>query len=80
MAKSYIVIEDSESNFLDRARIVGAIAFNSSPARKIKKRAGEAGKLIDATQGKRTKTLIITDTGYVWQTSFTRDALLNKLK
>ena len=80
MDKKYIIIEETENNFLDASRIVGVIAFNSSPARKLKKNASLAGKLIDATQGSRTKSLIITDSDHVWLTGFQRDALLKKLK
>jgi len=80
MDKKYVVIEDTESNFIDATRVVGVIAFNSSPARKLKKSASLAGKLIDATQGRRTKSLIFSDSGHVWQTSFDRDALLKRLK
>ena len=79
MNKKYIIIEETENNFLDASRVVGVIAFNSSPARKLKKNASLAGKLVDATQGKRTKSLIITDSDHVWLTSFERDALMKKL-
>ena len=80
MGSKYIVIEETENNFLDATRVVGVIAFNSSPARKLKKNASLAGKLIDATQGSRTKSLIITDSDHVWLTGFDRDSLMAKLK
>lgn len=80
MGSKYIVIEETENNFIDASRIVGVIAFNSSPARKLKKNASLAGKLIDATQGSRTKSLIITDSDHVWLTGFDRDSLMGKLK
>ncbi|MBN1593966.1 MAG: DUF370 domain-containing protein [Candidatus Coatesbacteria bacterium] len=78
--KKYVIIEDSENNFIDATRVVGVIAFNSSPARKLKKGASSSGRLIDATQGKRTKSLIFTDSGHVWQTNFDRDIMLDRLK
>lgn len=73
-------IDVGYGNFITAQRVVGAIAFNSSPARKLKKNASQAQKLVDATQGKRTKTLIITDTDHVWLCSLEREALLERLK
>jgi len=42
-------------------KIVAIIAPGSSPVKRLREEAKTAGKLIDATQGKKTRSLIITD-------------------
>ena len=52
-------------NVVAAARVVAVIHPGSSPARRLKDDAGEAGRLIDATQGRRTRSIIVTDSNHV---------------
>lgn len=45
-------------------RIVAIVAPNSSPMRRLREEAKQAGRLIDATQGRKTRSLIITDSNH----------------
>ena len=38
---------------------------SSSPMKRLREEAREAGQLLDTTQGRRTRSIIITDSGYV---------------
>lgn len=38
---------------------------SSAPMKRLREEAREAGRLVDATQGRRTRSIIITDSGHV---------------
>ena len=46
-------------------RVVAVVAPTSAPMKRLKEEARERGKLIDATQGRRTRAIIITDSDHV---------------
>ncbi|WP_372713103.1 extracellular matrix/biofilm biosynthesis regulator RemA family protein [Ilyobacter sp.] len=46
-------------------RIVGIIAPDSAPSKRLKDEAKTQNKLIDATFGRKTRALIITDSDHV---------------
>jgi regulator of extracellular matrix RemA (YlzA/DUF370 family) len=52
-------------NVVVAERIVAVILPGSSPARRLKDEAKEEGRLVDATQGRRTRSLIVTDSNHV---------------
>lgn len=52
-------------NVVPAARIVAVVASSSSPMRRLKEEARKGGKLVDASQGRKTRTVIITDSGHV---------------
>jgi regulator of extracellular matrix RemA (YlzA/DUF370 family) len=46
-------------------RIVAIINAGSSPSRKLKELAKEAGKLLDATEGRRTRSMLVMDSSHL---------------
>lgn len=46
-------------------RIVAIVTPGSAPMKRLKEDAKEAKRLIDATQGRRTRSIIITDSNHV---------------
>lgn len=52
-------------NVVPASRIVAVVASSSSPMRRLKEEARKGGKLVDASQGRKTRTVIITDSGHV---------------
>ncbi len=46
-------------------RIIAIINTGSSPARKLKDIAKKKGKLIDVTEGRRTRSIVIMDSEHV---------------
>ncbi len=59
------VINIGFGNFVNRERIVAVVSPNSSPMRKIKEQMKEAGKIIDVTQGRKTRSIIVVDSGHI---------------
>jgi regulator of extracellular matrix RemA (YlzA/DUF370 family) len=52
-------------NIVSAARVIAIVAPGSSPVKRLREEAGERGKLIDATQGRKTRAIIITDSDHV---------------
>ena len=52
-------------NVVNTDRVVAIVSTASSPAKRMLQSAKEQGFLIDATQGRKTKSLILTDSSYL---------------
>ena len=52
-------------NFVMAARVVAVVNPASSPMRRLREDAKQGGRLIDATQGRKTRSLVITDSNHV---------------
>lgn len=52
-------------NIVMSSRIMAVIQPTSAPIKRLKEEAREAGRLIDATQGRRTRSVIVTDSNHV---------------
>lgn len=52
-------------NMVVADRVVAVVAPDSAPIRRLKEEARERGKLIDATQGRKTRAIIVTDSDHV---------------
>lgn len=52
-------------NYVPASRIVGIVAPESSPMKRLREDAKEAGRLIDATLGHKTRSIIVTDSNHV---------------
>lgn len=67
-------------NFVVPGRIVGIVNPASSPMRRLREDARQAGKLVDATQGRKTRSIIITDSNHVILSSILAETLLQRLE
>ena len=52
-------------NVISQARLVAIVSPESAPIKRIITEARERGNLIDATYGRRTRAVIIMDSGHV---------------
>jgi len=52
-------------NTIVAERVVAILSPNSSPMKRVKDEAREARSLIDATHGRKTRAIIITDSNHV---------------
>jgi len=52
-------------NIVLASRVVAVVSPNSSPMRRLREEASERNKLVDATQGRRTRSIIVTDSDHV---------------
>ena len=52
-------------NFVVSGRVVAIVNPSSSPMRRLREDARQEGRLIDATQGRKTRAIIVTDSNHV---------------
>ncbi len=52
-------------NVINSDKIVSVISPDSAPIKRLVQKAKEDGISVDATQGRRTRSVIITDSGHV---------------
>lgn len=60
-------------------RIIAVINTGSSPARKLKELAKDSGKLVDVTEGRRTRSLLVMDSNHVILSSIQPDTISQRL-
>lgn len=52
-------------NVVSASRVIAIVAPGSSPMKRLREEAGDRGKLIDATQGRKTRSIVVTDSDHV---------------
>ena len=52
-------------NYVVQSRVVSVVTPASAPMRRVREDARNEGRLIDATQGRKTRSIIITDSNHV---------------
>ena len=66
-------------NLILAARVVAVVSPQSSPMRRLREEASSRGKLVDATQGRRTRSVIITDSDHVILSAINPDTIASRL-
>lgn len=52
-------------NYVARGRVIAILSVDSSPVKRAVQEARKAGALIDATQGRKTKSVVYVDGGQI---------------
>lgn len=60
-------------------RIVAVVNTGSSPARKLRETAKNNGKLIDVTEGRRTRSILVMDSDHVVLSSVQTETIGQRL-
>lgn len=61
-------------------RIIAVINTGSSPARKLKEAAKKEGRLIDVTEGRRTRSILVMDSNHVVLSSVQPDTIGQRMQ
>ena len=61
-------------------RIIAVINTGSSPARKLKEVAKNGGKLVDVTEGRRTRSILVMDSNHVILSSVQPDTINQRMQ
>ena len=65
-------------NMLVAERIVAIVHPSSAPIKRLKEEAREDGRLIDATQGRKTRAVLITDSNHVVLSAIQPETIVNR--
>ncbi len=66
-------------NMVSASRLVAIVSPESAPIKRIIQDARESGRLIDATYGRRTRAVIITDSDHVILSAVQPETVANRI-
>jgi regulator of extracellular matrix RemA (YlzA/DUF370 family) len=66
-------------NLVSASRLIAIVSPQSSPMRRLREQAGKSGKLIDATEGRRTRSILVTDSDHVILSAINPDTIAARL-
>ncbi len=66
-------------NMVSASRMVAIVSPESAPIKRTIQEAKEKGTLIDATHGRRTRAVIITDSDHIILTYLQSETLANRI-
>ena len=67
-------------NMVSASRIVAVIAPDSAPVKRMVQEARDGGRLVDATAGRRTRAVIMMDTGHVVLSAVQPETIAGRLQ
>ncbi len=66
-------------NVVSVNRIIAIISPESAPIKRIIQEARDKGMLIDATYGRRTRAVVVTDSGHILLSAVQPETVANRL-
>lgn len=66
-------------SFVSAERLVGVLSPESAPIKRMIQDARERGGLIDASYGRKTRSVLVTDGGYLILSALTSEAVAERL-
>jgi hypothetical protein len=67
-------------NVVVASKIVSITSPESSPMKRIKEQARKEGRLIDATYGRKTRAIIVTDSNHIILSSVQPETMADRLQ
>jgi regulator of extracellular matrix RemA (YlzA/DUF370 family) len=62
---SPILVNIGFGNVVASSKVVAIVTPGSAPIKRMREEAKTEGKLVDATQGRRTRSIIVTDSNHI---------------
>ena len=62
-------------NLVNSEKVVAVVCPDAAPVKRLVQKAKEAGRVIDATQGRRTKAVLVTEEDHVILSALQPDTL-----
>jgi regulator of extracellular matrix RemA (YlzA/DUF370 family) len=66
-------------NLVIASRVVAIVSPQSAPMRRMREEAANRGKLVDATQGRRTRSILVTDSDHIILSAVNPDTVAARL-
>ena len=61
-------------------RVIAIVSPSSAPIKRLKDSAKREGKLVDATQGRRTRAIIVTDSDHIILSGVQAETMAQRLE
>lgn len=62
---SPVLVNIGFGNVVASAKVVAIVTPGSAPMKRLREEAKKAGRLLDATEGRRTRSIIVTDSNHI---------------
>jgi len=79
MQRSVRLLNIGFGNTVVADRVVAVVSPASAPMKRLREEARVAGKLVDATQGRKTRAIVITDSDHVILSAITPETIATRL-
>ena len=66
-------------NLVAASRVIAIVSPQAAPMRRLRDEAAGRGKLVDATQGRRTRSIIVTDSDHVILSAINPETIASRL-
>ena len=66
-------------NLINASKLVSVVSNDSAPAKRVIQEGRAAGRVIDATQGRKTKSVLFMDSGHIVLSYLERDAVFERI-
>ena len=66
-------------NMVVASRVVSVVSPQSAPMKRLREEASGRGKLVDATQGRRTRSIIVTDSDHLILSAINPETIASRL-
>jgi regulator of extracellular matrix RemA (YlzA/DUF370 family) len=76
---SPVLLNIGYGNMIVSSRVVAVVSPQSAPMKRLREEAIGNGKLVDATQGRRTRSIIVTDSDHVILSAINPDTIASRL-
>ena len=67
-------------NVVNTDKIIAVIAADSAPSKRMIQKAREENRVIDATQGRKTQSILISDSNHIILSAFLPETILGRLE
>ena len=78
-ANPRVLLNIGHGNFVVASRVIAVVNPSAAPMKRLREQAEKRGKLIDATQGRRTRSILILDTDHVVLSAVNPETILVRL-
>jgi len=69
------VINIGSGNFVIAGRVVAIISPASAPMKRLREEARDTGRLVDATKGRKTRSILVTDSNHIILTAINPETI-----
>jgi regulator of extracellular matrix RemA (YlzA/DUF370 family) len=66
-------------NFVNSNRVIAILDPDSAPMKRLREEARQAKKLVNATYGRRTRSVLITDSNQVILSALQPETIINRM-
>ncbi len=67
-------------NIVIKSRVIAVVSPGSSPMKRLRETAKDGNHLIDATEGRKTRSVIVTDSGHIILSALNTATITSRLK